>query len=870
MGWLRKLFANLWAHKYSYLISLTLSAAGLLVYTLIYLGEWRVSLLDFIDAVELRSYDTRFKVRGPTLPTPEIAIVAIDRKTIDDLGSFPFSRIHYARMLDNLTRDSAKVVAFDINFPKPDEKSALEVIRRVRQEYLARTPASQRDSAYLARLEALEREADADRQFAEAIRRAGNVVLGQFFYFRTEDVEHLDEKTQAEYENILAFGAYSNVRPLPRQPGEQVPLLADIFVGVPAVLASPNLLEFAEATNYNFGYFNFFAGADPVMRRADLVINYQGDFYPSLDVQALKRYLDVPDEEYGVYYNAAGVEYIGLGKLRVPTDAQGRLLINYRGYDRSFPHYSLSDVAAGNFTPGTFRGKMVFVGPTATGIPDHWAIPFQETNFPGVEIHANITDTILTQRFISRASREELIDIAMILVLGLVLGMVLVQIRLIWTPPTVLITLALFLLGTYVAFVRYHVWLNMVVPGMVLVANSFGVYAYRLFFEEREKRKVRSAFMRYVPRGLIHEILKHPERLKLGGEERELSIMFTDIRGFTPLSEKLTPIELTNFLNSYTDEMTEIIFRHWGTLDKFEGDAIMCFWGAPYVQDDHARRACAAALDMAKRVDELRAQWRAEGKPDINIGLGINTGRVVVGNMGSHKRFNYTVLGDPVNLASRLEGVNKEYATRIIVSETTYRAAADSLGLLRRRVSDFFKVNPEALNSTDGAERTRRAHRVALYLGHKLGLGPAGYIAREFGEAGEEAVLHAVERIEHESGVDKKLRRFLEDFHRFFSLFVFRQLDWIRVKGKQEPVAIYELLDYRTDGNPWGELLDLFQGGLNAYRARQWDFAIELFQLALERYPTDGPTKLFLKRCQHFLQEEPDPAWDGVYVMKTK
>jgi len=860
-------FATLWGRKYALLISFAITFAGLFIYTAIYLAEWRLPIFEFIDSIELRAYDTRCKIRGQTAPTPEAVIVAIDRKTVDALGSWPFSRSHFARLLDQLSRDGAKVVGFDINFPKPDEKSGRHALRQARQEYLTRVPAHQRAPAYLARLEAMEQAADTDRQFAEAIRRAGNVVLGQFFYFSEREVSYVDAQTQQAYDHVLAFGAYSNVRPLPRQAGEKVPPLSETFVGEEAVLASPNLLLFADAANYNFGYFNFFLGSDPVMRRAQLVIKYKQDFYPALDVQVLKRFLDVPDQEFGLFYNVAGVEYIALGQLRVPTDALGRMLINFRGPAYTFPHYSLADVAAGNFPPGTFTNKIVLVGPSAQGIPDFYAVPVQEAGFPGVEIHANVLDTILNQRFIVRSAPQEVADVCFILLLGLVLGAVLVRVRLAWTTPATLLVLLLFLLGNYFAFARYNLWLNLVVPAMVLVANYASISAFRALVEEQEKRKVRAAFQQYVPPSLIRELMKDPERLKLGGEERVLSIMFSDIRGFTALSERLSPLELTAFLNNYTDEMTEIIFRHWGTLDKFQGDAVMAFWGAPYEQDDHAARACAAGLDMVRRVDELRQQWHAQGKPEINIGLGINTGRAVVGNMGSRKRFNYTVLGDAVNLASRLEGVNKEYGTRIIVSETTFRAATDTSGLLRRRLSQYFGVSPGTLATSDAADRARR---VALYLGHKLGL-PA-HLAREFdfGSDDDRAVLQAVARVEHEAGKDKKLRRFLDDLQRAIPGFIFRQLDWIRVKGKREPVAIYQLLDYRTDSNPWPELLDLFQGGLNAYRGRRWRLAIDLFELALEKFPDDAPAKLFLQRCQHFLQEEPEPAWDGVYEMKTK
>ncbi|MFQ5926888.1 MAG: CHASE2 domain-containing protein [Terriglobia bacterium] len=875
MRWLRKLFANLWSHKYSFFISLGITLLGIGVYTAAYLGEYGWAPLSFIRSVELKTYDTRFQIRGLAQPSPEIVIVAIDQKTLDDLGAWPFSRIHYVRLLDNLLADGAKVVGFDINFPKPDEKSGLQAVQRARQEYLERTPPGQRDPGYLAKLDEMERHADADAQFAAALRRADAVVLGQLFFFNPDEVRHMDPEMQQAYEEVLAFGAYTWVRGLPKEKGGPTPppLYELPYTGLEAYLPQPNLLEFAEAANFNFGYFDFVPDADSIFRRTNLVIKHKQDFYPSLDVQVLRRYLRVPDQEFGLFYNEAGaVEYVRFGERRVLTDPDGRLLINYQGRVETYKHESFSDVAADQprFTPGTFTGKMVLVGPTAKGIGDLRPVPLQEAGFPGVEMHANVLDTMLTQRFIHRGLREDVIDLGFILLFGLGMGFVLGLARPFWSTAVTVAMLAVFLVGAYFALSQFHMWLNIVVPGGVLVSNFGLVTAYRVFIEERERRKTRAAFQQYVSPQLIREMLKDPERLKLGGDERELSIMFSDIRGFTSLSEKLTAQDLTSFLNSYTDEMTNIIFRHWGTLDTFEGDAIMAFWGAPYEQDDHAPRACAAALDKARRVDELRAQWRAEGKPDINIGLGINTGRVIVGNMGSSKRFNYTVLGDPVNLASRLEGVNKEYATRIIVSETTYRAASDALGLLQRRVGHYFRVPPEALASVNGTEPTRRARRVALYLSHKLDLGPPGYIAREFGEEGEEVVLRAVERVEREAGRKKKLQRFLDEFRRSFSLFVFRQLDWIRVKGKREPIAIYELLDYRTEGHPWAELLDLFQGGLNAYRARQWKFAIEIFQLALEHYPNDGPSKLFLERCQQFMQEEPDPAWDGVYVMKTK
>jgi len=878
MEWLRKLRDDLRRYKYSFLISLFVTVLGLGFYTYTYLAGIYDPLALFIDSVELKTYDTRFQIRdrlNPARPLDSILIVAIDQKTLEDLGAWPFSRVHYARMLDNLKKDGARVVAFDINFPKPDEKSGLELLRLIRQDYLQRTPPPQRDAAYLARLGTLEREADVDAQFADGLRRAGNVVLGQWFFFSPEEAKDIDPVRQQAYEDLLAFGAYTQVRPLPRPDGTLPPPLADIYTGLEAYLPQPNLLEFADAANYSFGYFDFSPDADAVYRHTNLVIKYKQDFYPSLDVQALRLYRGVPDQDFGLFYNEAGVEYVQFGDLRVPTDPAGRMLINFQGPAQTYRHVSFSDVAAGKFEPGTFTGKIVLVGATAKGVFDMRPVPMQAAGYPGVEIHANVLDTMLSRRFVRRGLREEMIDLGFILLFGMGVGFVLARIAPRWTFPMTTGVAVVFLVVTYAVFAQFHAWLNIVLPVGVLTANFAGVMAYRTLVEEREKRKVRGAFSQYVPPGLVRELEKDPTRLALGGEERELTIMFSDIRGFTSLSEKLTPLDLTHFLNAYTDEMTDIIFKHWGTLDKFEGDAIMAFWGAPYEQEDHALRACAGALDMGRRVDELRQQWRAEGKPDVNIGVGLNSGRVVVGNMGSRKRFNYTVLGDPVNLASRLEGVNKEYTTRIIISEFTHRLATDALGLLEKRISRQFGIAPAELAGRDGSPAARRARQVALYVGATKRLAAPKVLAQRFGfaDGADDVVARAVRQVEKWERRDKKIAQFLSEVRRSFHTFVFRQLDWIRVKGKHEPVAIHELLDYAGEDpaqRDYADLLAMFEGGLQAYRAQKWDFAVDLFESILSVYPDDKPSKVFIARCREFAQTPPPPEWDGVYVMKTK
>ena len=876
MRWLKKLGESVVRHKFSLLISLAITFLGVTLYVLTYVAERDWAVLKFLHNIELKSYDTRFRLRGTSEPSPSIAIVAIDQGTLERFGSWPFSRRHFVPLLDRLKADGAKVIAFDVNFPRPDDKSGLELVLEAKREYLGRTPARQRDSAYVEKLEQMEREADADSRFADALRRAGNAVLGYFFFPDTEGVRILDEKAQQEADSFLAFGSYS-LRAAKEEGETAAPPLEEIFPGREGYLAETNLLQFTDAVDFSTGYFNFEADADGVFRRAPLVMMYreawrgdasaQANFFPSLDIEVARRYLDVPEHEMVLFSNKAGVETVFLGEHRVPTDAAGQLLIHYQGGPFTYPHFSMADVAEGNFATGTFRNRIVLVGATALGIADLHPTPFAESYHSGVEIHANLIDTLLTGHFIHRGEREILIDLGILLLLGLGVGWALACAPPSWTTPITIGMIAVFSLSAYWALAHFQVWLNYVVPASTLVVNFASVTAYRVLIEEKEKRQTYTAFGQFVAPAVVRELMKYPERLKLGGEERELTVMFTDIRGFTALAERLSPLELTRFLNSYTDDMTEIIFHHWGTLDKFEGDAIMAFWGAPYEQPDHMLRACAAALDMSRRVDQLRLRWDAEGKRNVDVGVGLSTGRVVVGNMGSKKRFNYTALGDPVNLASRLEGVNKEYSTRILVSEVTYRQASDAVGILEKSICREFGVSAEELRNSESGEGARK---VALYVCSRQRLAPQPILAERFGVQGEAGIQEVSAQVEKWASRDKKLASSLTFLRRSFRPIVFRPLDWIRVKGRNAPVRIYEVLDGSGEDDRWKDLLALFEAGLEAYRNRRWSFAQDAFRSVLEKYPDDGPSRVFAERCRRYIEEEPDPAWDGVYRMKTK
>jgi adenylate cyclase len=374
---------------------------------------------------------------------------------------------------------------------------------------------------------------------------------------------------------------------------------------------------------------------------------------------------------------AYGIEGIRMGNLFLPTDENGQMLINYLGPGMTFPHYSISDILARKTPPGCFRDKIVLVGATAIGIYDLRNTPFSPV-YPGVEIHATVIDNALRNQFIHKPKWTRIYDCLTILLLGFFIGAVVPRISAVKGLLFALMLFTIHVLLSLWLFSHYRIWVSMVYPLLagVLVYTCLTVYHY--ITEEREKKKIRSAFSYYVSSSVVSEMLKNPEKLKLGGDTKDLSVLFSDIRGFTTISEGLTPEALVHLLNEYLTAMTNVVFKYDGTLDKYMGDALMAIYGAPLDQPDHAYKACRSALDMMEELKKLNEKWVREGKTPLDIGIGINTGMMRVGNMGSEQRFDYTVMGDAVNLGSRLEGANKNYQTHILFSEFTYERIKDA------------------------------------------------------------------------------------------------------------------------------------------------------------------------------------------------
>jgi adenylate cyclase len=736
-----ELLLSWWHHRISFLISLAITVSALTLYYFTFLKEDPAPILEFLKRFEYSTLDTRFRYRPVTLTPadPRIVIVAIDQRSQEVFGKWPFSRKYFAHMLDVLREDGAKVASFDVTFDKPDVTAA--PVRALLAKIEERKKRSQRiDPQLEAQIREVAREYDADAQFAESLRRFGPVVLGNF-YLSSDEVRGINSATLDKYGEMVQWYAL-NRRALRSESGKQdfATLLKNYeFHGMLYDATIANIPELADTSNNQseqtaVGFFNAASDADGVLRRGSLILPFGRssdpndlDLYGSMEVQTLRLYFGLKSQEVSVEYLPDGIDSIKFGdKLLVRPDWLGRVLVNYRGPRQTYPYYSISDVVTKKFKPGTFRDKMVIIGASATGIADLRTPPYGGITYPGVEMHANVIDNLLNHQSLIRGFRQEMFDLSLVLLFGLPLGfaMALVPSRWMWLGAALIAPLTAL---DYEAFL-HGIWLNFTIPALTLSANVVLVSLYRVLVEEKEKRRVRTAFGQYLSPEVVRRLLLNPELVE--PRKTEITVMFSDIRGFTTISEKLDAQELAIFLNQYLSDMTHIVFERRGTLDKYIGDAVMAFWNAPFEEADHAALACHSALEMMARIHQMQKKWEAEGKPRLDIGIGLNTGVASVGNMGSSLRYGYTALGDSVNLASRLEGLNKDYGTHILVNETTYLATKDSgfvfreLDLIRAKgklqpVVIYELVTAAADLSTDTRARLDRFHQARALFGQR-------------------------------------------------------------------------------------------------------------------------------------------------------
>lgn len=716
----------------------------------------------FLRFMELKALNLRMVSRGQLPTGGEIVIAAIDEKSLSELGRWPWPRSTHAELVDRLKEYGAKAVGFDIVFAEPEANSSLQTIDELSKEM---KKAGIQDKIIQQLLNRTKMTADNDAILSESIATAKNVTLGYFFHLSSEDVAYLsEEEIEAAAEN-LDNSRYQIIKADSEPDDSRI---------VHAYSAAVNLKPLNDAAESS-GYFNAFPDSDGTIRWAPLVMQYQDSYYYSLALSLLLQYLDWPMHTLNMA--EFGVAGISLGDTFIPTNESGWLLINYLGPAKTFPHYSITDIINERLSPETFKDKIVIIGATATGIYDMRVTPYSNV-YPGVEIHANVIHSILHQDFLQRTDVTKALDVCSIILFGLIMGVAIPRVKAIYGILLSLLLITVFVIANTFIFTHYNLWLNMIYPVLTMLVIYLGITIYRYITEEREKKKIRGAFQYYLTASVINEMLKDPSKLKLGGDKKDLTVLFSDIRGFTTLSEKMTPEELVHLLNEYLTAMTNVVFQYDGLLDKYIGDAIMAVFGAPLDQYDHSLRACKTALGMMDELKKLQNKWTLENRPVFNIGIGINSGDMVVGNMGSDMRFDYTVMGDSVNLGSRLEGINKEYGTNIIISESTYTAVKDT--------------------------------------------------------------------------------------------FFCRELDAVRVKGKKQPIKIYELLCEMKDAEKWKQLASLFEEGLAKYKQGLWDEAIERFHKVLEIRPVDAPARLYIERCEDLKKNPPEGTWDGVFTMTRK
>jgi len=699
---------------------------GLVItFTFVFLSfvQGRVRFLRFLKTIEMRYLDFRFQNRGYIEPGNDVVIATVDEKSIQEIGRWPWSREVIADLINKLHEEGARIIAFDAFFSESDPNKVSPVLKKVEKEYL-RTNKKRKSKKFIKFLRDESSLADTDLTMAKAIENASeNVILGYAFFLEKQEIKGIDtESFKKHFSNIEDSQIQMVFTP------DEEEMLTDYKTYEKARGILSNIKMFSEKTE-NHGFVNAKPDLDGPIRKAYMFMAYDQEdetyYFPSLALKSIMNFLGEEvilrlkyDPEI---FNATKVEDISFAcispedidefkkekfksflcprnmdgtineekKIIIPVDEKGRFLVNYRGPAKTFPHYSVADILddkdtiTASYYKGdrivkkgeAFKNKIVIFGATAIGVFDLRNTPFSSV-FPGVEIHANVIDNILKGDFLIRDDDMFWYEFLLILLSGIILSLAFIKLPALWAALLTVGTLVLYWYVDKTYFFSQGTWVHIVLPSFEVITIYFSVNLFKYMTEERQKRQIKGAFQQYVAADVVSEMLKNPGKLQLGGEKKEITILFSDIRSFTTISEGLEPQELGRFLNMYLSPMTDIVIENLGTIDKYMGDAIMAMFGAPVWKDDHALLGCRTALKMMTRLKNLREEWKSKNFPEsicsLDIGVGLNTGFATVGNMGSTQIFDYTCMGDNVNLGSRLEGINKVYKTNIIISEQTY------------------------------------------------------------------------------------------------------------------------------------------------------------------------------------------------------
>lgn len=643
-------------------LGLAITLLTILAY--IYPPAWLQSFENFFQ-------NTHFRLRGPVSPGPEILIAKIDEKSIDELGRWPWSRQTMARLTQKLLDFEANVIGFDVIFSSPQSslhRESLQNLDNLIPDSLIETIQARE------LLTKLLSANSPDEEFAKALSKAPKAVLGYFFHFSPEGLNHLTPELRSTYFQDIKSSQFNGFL----KSDAELDLSLLPFPTAYAVESNITILSKSASSS---GYFTFNIEKDGSIRRLPLLARYQEastkkfHYFPPLSLRILEQYLE---GTLLFRVNQAGMDEVILDSntaITIPTNAKGELEINFLGPRDTFPGFSISDLLDDSkrlSLKNKIKGKIILVGATATALEDIRVTPF-DPKLPGIEIHASIIDNILRDNSLSQPSWKVLVDLVYLFMAGILLVVIYSSIRpslavFFWVASTV----SMYFLCHWF-FLNKGFWLTDVYPFLENTVIASAIMISRFVEEGKQKQFIKKVFSQYLSPRVIKLLLNDPSMLTLGGEQKELTAFFTDLEGFATFSEQLGPTELVNLLNTYLTEMTDILLQYDGTLDRYDGDAIKAFFGAPVYFEDHAKRACWVCIDMQNRLKDLRVRFKEEGKPELLMRVGINTGEMVIGNMGSNARMMYGMNGDSVNLCARLEGANKQYGTYSLISESTYQ-----------------------------------------------------------------------------------------------------------------------------------------------------------------------------------------------------
>jgi adenylate cyclase len=634
-------------------IAITLLTAGLYVFKPVYL-----------NILEYKLYDVFLQKAYSKNKIDSVAIVDIDEYSLERFGQWPWPRYRVALLLQKINMAGALAVGLDILFAEPDGTSPVVLQRSLKRDLNV-------DVQFTGMPEGL---MDNDQIFANVLQK-GPYVLGYSFAF---------EKSDIKIKNFLPPDLNAVVI---REP-EAKKAYKYLFEAAEII---PPMPVFSQSVAHS-GFMNTITDKDGVLRRTPLFISWHKKLYPHLSLATLLSAFKDKISDPVIKITSGGIESMKIGKTVIPLESNGAMLLNYRGPGNTFPYISAGKILEDKISNSELQGKIIFLGTSAAGLKDIRVSPLDQV-FPGVEVHATVVDNILSNDFIHRPDWTPGLELICVLFWGLITTVFIGWAGAALTLPITFFLAISALYGSLWALKDLKIWVSPFFPLVVVILNFSILNMQKFWLSERKKKFFRSAFSKYVSKAVVDQLAENPEKLSLAGEEKNVSILFSDIRGFTTLSERLTPSQVTLLLHDYFTPVTQIIIKNYGTHDKFIGDAVMCFWNAPVDVDKHERLAVNAALEMLNSLPDLNKGFEEKFGIHLAIGIGLHSGRCRVGNMGSDDIFDYTIIGDNVNLASRLESLTKFYGVQLIVSETMLKdlskdIIAQELDLVRVKGKD--------------------------------------------------------------------------------------------------------------------------------------------------------------------------------------